>query len=879
MFDNYDIQDALSKAKDVLRLFEKDKNTNALSDAIKKLDYLLLINDSRMHLQRYEIKLRTMCELGRLYQYKYDTYGNKEDLFNGVDFFERAECLMGEFHPDRPSTINDLGNLLLELFKMERNPLFIEKAIGFFREADEFYQKTMAFKSIDRSNRSKVLNDLGNGLNERYAAMGNRPDLNSAIDVFNAAIDLTREDSPDLPIILANLAICLRYRFSLDNEPVDLDNAIDIWCEALRLNRNPKNLPGIFSNLGEGLKYRYSYKYEHSNKELALLDLNKAIEFSQKAVNSSSIIPIDKAGYLSNLGGKLTDLCNFMKDSNKLEGASDALDRAIRAFNDAISLLPRGSRDRAGFLANLGRALRAKYNLTGDASFLLRSFYVYDEASKSLNSDSFIASIPYKIGTRKSFGDIDDMLIETALKLRELAAKDSSPNDIQELNWGKEAMVCAEGAKSSILVELLGRHNIPAPSSVPPDLIEKERKLLEELNKIDLMELSKFDEQTISKENPEIRSTRLRKREELSNELGMLWNKIGSYGSESKEYIALRRGDRASWEDLKNLVKDPSTALLSLFPLSEKTVLFLLRAGWEEPKILKIPIGREAQLDIWRRFRREVHLYDFTGQLKETWDRDLIPLLKETSSYLKGINQVIFSPSRFGCLLPWEALLQKAEVDINWTTIPNLKIWSLMEKYAVDNTGSVLVIGNPKGGDDLIHAEDEARQIAKLFGAVPLIGPQATKEMVLKCLPKANIAHFATHAYFSLENPLDSVIILADDVLTIREIIDLKVHLKLLVLSACETGMNSSLGGDEMAGFAQGFILSGARSMLVSLWEVDDLSTASLMLSFYKRWINDNVNNAEALSIAMEETRKRKIWENIYYWGAFTLVGDIFEYK
>ena len=154
-------------------------------------------------------------------------------------------------------------------------------------------------------------------------------------------------------------------------------------------------------------------------------------------------------------------------------------------------------------------------------------------------------------------------------------------------------------------------------------------------------------------------------------------------------------------------------------------------------------------------------------------------------------------------------------------------------------------------------------------------------QIVFECLPEANVAHFATHAYFSLENPLDSGIILADGVLTIREILKLDIHLKLLVLSACESGMNSSLGGDEMVGLAQGFMLAGAKSMLVSLWKVNDLSTASLMKSYYTRWINEEANNAEALRYAMEEIRNidENKWNYTYYWGAFTLVGDVIKYK
>jgi hypothetical protein len=194
MFDNYDIQVALLNAKDALSLFERDKSNSALSHAIQKFNDLLLINESRIHLQRYELALCTICELARLYQYQYDTYENEEDLAHGVSFYETAESLMGEFHPDRSSILINLGNLLLERFKLERNSLFIERAIGYFQEADEFYQKMIAFESIDQSKRSKILNDLGLGLSERFAAIGNRSDLYGAIDIFKKATKLTQEN-------------------------------------------------------------------------------------------------------------------------------------------------------------------------------------------------------------------------------------------------------------------------------------------------------------------------------------------------------------------------------------------------------------------------------------------------------------------------------------------------------------------------------------------------------------------------------------------------------------------------------------------------------------------------------------------------------------
>jgi len=141
---------------------------------------------------------------------------------------------------------------------------------------------------------------------------------------------------------------------------------------------------------------------------------------------------------------------------------------------------------------------------------------------------------------------------------------------------------------------------------------------------------------------------------------------------------------------------------------------------------------------------------------------------------------------------------------------------------------------------------------------------------------QAGLAHFATHAYFAPGSPLDSGIVLADGVLTAREILEQGLHVpEFLALSACQTGMAGALGGDGMAGLSQAFLYAGARSLLVSLWAVNDPATAHLMAGFYRGWREQRLDKATALREAMEATRRaRPEWAHTYYWGAFTLVGD-----
>ena len=66
---------------------------------------------------------------------------------------------------------------------------------------------------------------------------------------------------------------------------------------------------------------------------------------------------------------------------------------------------------------------------------------------------------------------------------------------------------------------------------------------------------------------------------------------------------------------------------------------------------------------------------------------------------------------------------------------------------------------------------------------------------------------------------------------------ELPLKATLVVLSACETGLGQDTGGDGLMGFSQALLLKGARSLLLSLWPVDDTATALLMVRFYENWL------------------------------------------
>ena len=111
-----------------------------------------------------------------------------------------------------------------------------------------------------------------------------------------------------------------------------------------------------------------------------------------------------------------------------------------------------------------------------------------------------------------------------------------------------------------------------------------------------------------------------------------------------------------------------------------------------------------------------------------------------------------------------------------------------------------------------------------------------------------------------------------DGFLTLSEIYGLKLNADLVTLSACKTGLGQRIPGEGVIGLSRAFIDAGSQAVLVSLWEVDDHSTALFMEEFY-RLLAQGINKVEALAKAKEYLRQ-KGYENPFFWAAFILIGD-----
>ncbi|HEV7681495.1 MAG TPA: CHAT domain-containing protein [Pyrinomonadaceae bacterium] len=195
--------------------------------------------------------------------------------------------------------------------------------------------------------------------------------------------------------------------------------------------------------------------------------------------------------------------------------------------------------------------------------------------------------------------------------------------------------------------------------------------------------------------------------------------------------------------------------------------------------------------------------------------------------------------------------------------------------------------GNGKDIPRLRYTLDEANAILKLVASNQghaAIGFDADRASVLNSqIEHYQIVHFATHSLINDSQPQLSGILLSmvdrrgvpqNGFLQLRDIYNLNLSAKLVVLSACSTGLGKDVKGEGLIGLTRGFMHAGAKSVVASLWKVDDRATAELMTRFYTAMFRDNLPPAAALRVAKESLRREKRWHAPYYWAAFVLQGE-----
>ena len=222
-------------------------------------------------------------------------------------------------------------------------------------------------------------------------------------------------------------------------------------------------------------------------------------------------------------------------------------------------------------------------------------------------------------------------------------------------------------------------------------------------------------------------------------------------------------------------------------------------------------------------------------------------------------------------------------------SLTSLKIIAHCPKF--HSSSGALVVGDPdmsevtnSQGDQILEqlpfARQEAQMIGQILNTAPLTGKLATKCEVLKQISSVAVVHIAAHGRMETgeialnPNPERKLQIPAEEdyMLTMTDVMNVKLRAKLVVLSCCHSG-RGEIKAEGVVGIARAFMGAGARSVPVSLWAIDDEATFEFMKNFSHNLVKGR-SASESLNHAMKCLRESEKFSDVKYWAPFTLIGD-----
>jgi len=739
------------------------------------------------------------------------------DFFKSLEHAQKLEEVLDEL-PDNPRGIIEIYNSLGVHYRSMGDP---QRSLEFYSRGAEIIDRT-GFIHVT------LLSNLGR--------------LNLRLGDIDAAIALHKRVLPHAPSEAANdLGRCYLRRGRSKEALASFQSAID------QSNNDNKRLAWGLDGLALA-------KFELGHYEEAIETLERSLE-----LHRSMQIPLSEAYTLRALAevswreGDLSRARGFVRDARRI--FSSLGDNLFVARADEL----------------IGAIEHSAGNLQASLESFERAAATYEEYRFELEDldrrANFFAS---RQDTYLGFIDL-------------LADLDEKQPDA---GYAQRAFEVSERAKARSLVDMLR-------SSRWDPRIEEDSELFAELRSItnEVTWLRKQIEEIVTMATPDptqLEALRLRV-DALQAERERVWGQIRVA---HPRYAELTSPRPASMERIQDHLS-PNTALLQFALGEEKSYLFVVTD--EDLQLFPLAINRESiqrnggrlSRDITQRRSNET---EFVGIATKLYEH----LIEPAAAVLASRNEWIVVPDGPLYTLPFEALMagdsaggqefliEQASIHYvpSATTLVTLK----GTEGAQGQASGFVAFADSLPKRPLRGAREEVERIMSLIPSEltrAFIGDEATEEAAKTSedVRSARWLHFATHGEFDASRPESSGIVLSTSLpdqegrLTSQEILELKLSADLVVLSGCQTGLGKQIRGEGIiVGLTRAFMYAGAQSLAVSLWKVEDRSTAELMVHFYGAML-EGENRADALRAAKLELIRSEQWKHPFFWAPFVLVG------
>lgn len=738
------------------------------------------------------------------------------------------------------------------------------KQARIYQDALTYYGLALEIKSLPSTVMANALNATALIYAELYLHQMAERYFKRALEQARAGNDLAAQT-------LAWAGMC---RLSLQQGA--LDKAQTYVMQALRVSKRDQAAadPGLLYLKGQ------------VNKEQGAID-------EAKGAFEEALSIYEREG---NVAGKVSALCALstlsLLASQKqaaLEQASQAVELAEQQAKRAISLADYENARDLQWPAWLSRA-RAERAL-GEKARALKSY------SRAINHiegrwwETYIATeagaVAFREGSQAAFRENVDLLMEQG--------------------EFKKAYDLADKAKSQTLLNFTG-----ARRAKPPAEDSKQSAALRELSRsiarlrIELLasNLSREQQAKLQKEIEETES----KMQDIQLQAEM---------EQYKDRLVWTKP--ATTERMQTQMAEHHMALVEFSLGEDRSFAWLFAQGevyvetLPARKVIEQAVG--PYIDALAAAPNHLRLEREIANLREQGAALCVKLFGSLLDHIEPDQRLIIVPDGLLHYLPFETLIRNGRYLIEDHEIsysPSASIVGLWEsagsRASGDSQMDILAVGNPtfepqEAGGRALHkqaqkmleargfrltplprTQDEIQYIVGLFPAArrkTLMGWDGTETALKReTLRRYRYLHFATHSLIDEKTPSRSAIVLSpssgaedDGFLEVSEIARLDLDCELVVVSACQTGRGQLLSGEGIIGMSRAFIYAGARAVVVSLWNVSDLSANQLMKSFY-RHLTGGLSNAAALRQAkLQMINSGKATRHPSHWSAFIMTG------
>ncbi len=493
---------------------------------------------------------------------------------------------------------------------------------------------------------------------------------------------------------------------------------------------------------------------------------------------------------------------------------------------------------------------------------------------------------------------IYEQAIATALELYEISGDEKFLED---------AFMFAENNKSVLLYETIKNKSAKTFVGIPDSLIEKEKNLR--------LEIGFYKEQLLELQQRKLLGT-LQTILDLDRVIYQLEADYQQHNQLlEKKYPAYRKR-RQQIEPipvpvLKDRLLNSKTAIVEFVIGEEQSFLFVLtkeklfalpfnQTSTVEKdimalhQIISVPPGSNEQFQI-----DHTNFSNYANRLYQELFSDKV------LEALKGIDQLVIIPDGVLSYLPFEILLTEKQAAQNYSykSLPYL-----FKKYKISYGYSASLIANeiqeslvnreptlisfaPSFGaqkyssartclegnlNALFCNKEEVQSISTFWQSESFVDASATRATFLEASENFDIIHLATHACINEDvAELNKIYFSNNESLTQGALNNLDLKAQLTVLSACNTGSGVYLKGEGVMSLSRSFFLAGSKSVLTSLWPVDDCATAQIMKNYYQELHNGKskekaITSAKLKYLTLADSNN----SHPYYWASFVQFGN-----